>query len=166
MCTEELHCTTLCCDLYALQLSKVLSQLLYAHHRQPEEVLEVCALYQKEAMQRKLLFNEVEVVTVACYPPCSMSHDMHVGSQVQELRGNISVFFRCHYASSDLGKDRVICVTGQGRKKIFEFEREYDMQMQQETYLRTLSWPSRPVLMATMPASLHTDRRGLGRLTP
>ena len=42
----------------------MLSQLLYVYRKQSKEVVEVRALYRKEAMQRKLLFNEVGVVTL------------------------------------------------------------------------------------------------------
>ena len=37
----------------------MLSQLLVVHRRQAREVVEVRGLYRKEAMQRKLLYNEV-----------------------------------------------------------------------------------------------------------
>jgi hypothetical protein len=39
-----------------------MSQLLFIYRKQSKEVVEVRALYRKEAMQRKLLFNEVGVV--------------------------------------------------------------------------------------------------------
>lgn len=51
---------------FYLQLSKVLSQLLHVHQRQCKEIVEVRALYRKEAMQRKLLFNEVGVARKGC----------------------------------------------------------------------------------------------------
>jgi len=41
------------------QLSSSLTQLLRTHRRQRREIHEVRALYQKEALQRKLLYNEV-----------------------------------------------------------------------------------------------------------
>ncbi len=54
------------------QLSKVLAQLLFVHRRQSQEVVEVRTLYRKEAMQRKLLFNEVGVVHSHQAPPTTI----------------------------------------------------------------------------------------------
>ena len=48
--------------LFQLQLSKALAQLVVAHRRQAKEVVEVRMLYRKEAMQRRILFNEVKLL--------------------------------------------------------------------------------------------------------
>ena len=50
------------------QLSSSLTQLLRTYRRQRREIQEVRALYQKEALQRKLLYNEVRTIHnhIAC----------------------------------------------------------------------------------------------------
>ena len=58
--------------------------------------------------------------------------------QIQELRGNIRVFCRCRYDSSGPcalqfdGGERLSCVTHQGRRKVFEFEKVYTPVTTQE----------------------------------
>ncbi|KAK3103694.1 hypothetical protein FSP39_021089 [Pinctada imbricata] len=80
-----------------------------------EEMEEVRALYRKEAMQRKLLYN-----------------------QLQELRGNIRVF--CRVRKDDRGQccmkflsdsDLMVMDQNQG-KKMFSFDRVFDMKSTQE----------------------------------
>ena len=130
-------------DSYTLslkQMSKMLTQLIIVHRRQTKEVLEVRALYRKETMQRKLLFNEVDGCGLsAMYCSCDF-----VGYfiQVQELRGNIRVF--CRSRLDNRGRcglqfdgDRIICTTAQGRQKVFEFERVYSPHTKQEQVLIT-----------------------------
>ena len=41
------------------QFTKALNQLIRIHRRQSIEIVEVRTLYRKEALQRKLLYNEV-----------------------------------------------------------------------------------------------------------
>jgi kinesin family protein C2/C3 len=78
------------------------------YRQQANEIIEARALYRKEALQRKLLFNEV-----------------------QELKGNIRVFCRCRQDESGPcaltfeGEDLVHCMNNQGRMKSYEFEKVY-----------------------------------------
>ena len=53
----------------SVQLSKALSQLILVHRKQAKEVVEVRTLYRKEAMERKLLYNEVGVPPGVVAPP-------------------------------------------------------------------------------------------------
>lgn len=80
-----------------------------------EEIEEVRALYRKEALQRKLLYN-----------------------QLQELRGNIRVFCRarkddradnCLKFPSD---QDIVCIHPQQGKKMFSFDKVFDMSSTQE----------------------------------
>ena len=48
-------------------MSKALSQLLVTHRLQSLEIHEVRALYRKEALQRKLLYNEVHAYILTLY---------------------------------------------------------------------------------------------------
>ena len=73
-----------------------------------KELVELRALYHREVMQRKLLYN-----------------------QLQELRGNIRVFCRCRY---DPKADNVFTfasdqdlnvVSASGQKKTFRFDRVF-----------------------------------------
>ena len=63
--------------IFPTQLSKVLSQLLGVYRKQSKEVVEVRALYRKEAMQRKLLFNEVGVVIIMLQPTLTYPDPSH-----------------------------------------------------------------------------------------
>ena len=54
-----------CCFLF-LKLSSVITQLLRTHRRQVQEITEVRELYRREALQRKLLYNEVYNIVI-CY---------------------------------------------------------------------------------------------------
>lgn len=82
---------------------------------QGKELIELRALYHKEVMQRKLLYN-----------------------QLQELRGNIRVFCRCRY---DPNADNVLTfasdqdlnvVSNSGQKKTFRFDRLFSPSSTQE----------------------------------
>eukprot|EP00731_Ephydatia_muelleri_P021461 Em0014g52a len=98
------------------ELSDVVFQLSRNYGRQSREIADITALYRREALQRKLLYNEV-----------------------QELRGNIRVFCRCRYDDRgdcalqfDKQEGRVMVRTAQGRKKVFEFEKTYTPDTTQE----------------------------------
>lgn len=91
------------------ELSGAITQLSRNYSRQCREIADITALYRREALQRKLLYNEV-----------------------QELRGNIRVFCRCRQDDRsvcalqfDKQEGRVMVKSAQGRKKMFEFERVY-----------------------------------------
>lgn len=80
-----------------------------------KEIIELRALYHKEVLQRKLLYNKL-----------------------QELRGNIRVFCRCRY---DPNADNVLnfttdqdlsLVSTQGQKKSFRFDRVFSPSSTQE----------------------------------
>ncbi|XP_060587224.1 kinesin-like protein klp-3 isoform X2 [Ruditapes philippinarum] len=78
------------------------------------EIEEVRALYRKEALQRRLLYN-----------------------QLQELRGNIRVF--CRVRKDDRAEnclkfpsDQDVIATSQGQKKMFNFDRVFDPSSTQE----------------------------------
>jgi len=80
-----------------------------------KEIIELRALYHKEVMQRKLLYNKL-----------------------QELRGNIRVFCRCRY---DKNADNVFTFTSDedisvvsaaGQKKTFRFDRIFSPSSTQE----------------------------------
>jgi kinesin family protein C2/C3 len=91
-----------------LQLSNAMRLMVNQYRQQANEIIEARALYRKEALQRKLLFNEV-----------------------QELKGNIRVFCRCRQDESGPcaltfeGEDLVHCMNNQGRMKSYEFEKVY-----------------------------------------
>ncbi|XP_053378155.1 kinesin-like protein klp-3 isoform X3 [Mercenaria mercenaria] len=78
------------------------------------EIEEVRALYRKEALQRKLLYN-----------------------QLQELRGNIRVF--CRVRKDDRAEnclkypsDQDLIATSQGQKKMFNFDKVFEPSSTQE----------------------------------
>ena len=80
-----------------------------------KEIIELRALYHREVLQRKLLYNKL-----------------------QELRGNIRVFCRCRY---DPNADNVLnftsdqdlsLVSAQGQKKSFRFDRVFSPSSTQE----------------------------------
>lgn len=80
-----------------------------------KEIIELRALYHREVLQRKLLYNKL-----------------------QELRGNIRVFCRCRY---DPSADNVMnftsdqdlsLVSAQGQKKTFRFDRVFSPSSTQE----------------------------------
>ena len=80
-----------------------------------KEIIELRALYHREVLQRKLLYNKL-----------------------QELRGNIRVFCRCRY---DPNADNVLnftsdqdlsLVSTQGQKKSFRFDRVFSPSSTQE----------------------------------
>ena len=67
------------------------------------------------------------------------SHIPFLGTQVQELRGNIRVFCRCRFDDRsacslkfDSATGMVVCCTAQGRKKAFDFERVFSPYSTQE----------------------------------
>ena len=66
--------------------------------------------------------------------------------QIQELRGNIRVFCRCRYDSNGPcalqfdGGERVSCITPQGRRKVFEFEKIYTPETTQEEVSTMSGW--------------------------
>lgn len=87
-----------------------------------KEIIELRALYHREVLQRKLLYNKL-----------------------QELRGNIRVFCRCRY---DPNADNVLnftsdqdlsLVSAQGQKKSFRFDRVFSpASTQEEVFQDTL----------------------------
>ncbi|XP_003389225.1 PREDICTED: kinesin-like protein KIN-14P [Amphimedon queenslandica] len=98
------------------ELSKAVRGLLVRFEHQSAALQETRALYRKEAVQRKLLFN-----------------------QVQELRGNIRVFCRCRHderSTSDSlsfeGEDTVSVTTANGKKRKYEFEKVYSPKTTQD----------------------------------
>lgn len=80
-----------------------------------KEIIELRALYHREVLQRKLLYNKL-----------------------QELRGNIRVFCRCRYdpksdnAMNFTSDQDLSLVTVQGQKKTFRFDRVFSPSSTQE----------------------------------
>ena len=121
---------------------------------QANDIEEARALYRKEMLQRKMLYNEVSFhycahcvcvcvcvcvyVCVCSYVCMSVLMYLLYIPQVQELRGNIRVFCRCR--RDDTGPctpkfqddDKVIVTTHQGRLKSYEFEKIFPPDTTQE----------------------------------
>jgi kinesin family protein C2/C3 len=97
------------------KFSSEITKLLSAYRGQSREIGEVRALYQKESLHRKLLYNEV-----------------------QELRGNIRVFCRCRYDERGAcalkfdASGMIVCSTGQGRRRAYDFEKIFPPNSTQE----------------------------------
>ncbi|KAH3820936.1 hypothetical protein DPMN_122687, partial [Dreissena polymorpha] len=97
------------------QVGPTVKQLKASEKSSASEIEEVRALYRKEAIQRKLLYN-----------------------QLQELRGNIRVF--CRVRKDDrsescikLPSDQdIVCTHPQQGKKIFSFDKVFDINSTQE----------------------------------
>ena len=62
----DLYASTCTCMfvLFPLKFVSALTQLLRVHRGQAREISEVRTLYQKEALKRKLLYNEVNIEIV------------------------------------------------------------------------------------------------------
>ena len=115
---------------------------------QANDIEEARALYRKEMLQRKMLYNEVSfcyyahrvcVCVCVCVFVCiSVLMYLLYIPQVQELHGNIRVFCRCR--RDDTGPctpkfqddDKVIVTTHQGRLKSYEFEKIFPPDTTQE----------------------------------
>ncbi|XP_071082907.1 uncharacterized protein [Haliotis cracherodii] len=91
------------------------SQIKHSESGQMKELEEVRALYQKEALQRKLLYN-----------------------QLQELRGNIRVFCRARKDTRTkccltFPSDQDITITSkEGSKKTFSYDKVFDTETTQD----------------------------------
>ena len=93
------------------QLAESYSQLKGSEANLGEEIEEVRALYRKEMLQRKLLYNEL-----------------------QELRGNIRVFCRIKPEKTScltLTEDTISLLNVHGKKVSFEFDKIYDQKTSQ-----------------------------------
>lgn len=96
------------------KLGPAFKQLKHSEKGTQNEIEEVRALYRKEALQRRLLYN-----------------------QLQELRGNIRVF--CRVRKDDKAQnclkfpsDQDIIATNQGQKKMFNFDKVFEPNSTQE----------------------------------